>query len=112
MLIKIQAHTGVEFVNPDQISHVSMMRGYALIHLSNQAMLPIDLTEWERVEKLIAMPCDVLQVRYNDALQAIFRQSSRIQELEVLLAETQSGQPGPADDLKPSAMPDVDELPF
>lgn len=56
MLIKVQAHTGVEFINPDQITHVSMMRGYALIHLSNQAMLPIDLVEWDEIAPMLVKP--------------------------------------------------------
>jgi hypothetical protein len=53
MLIKIEAHTGIEYVNPWQITHVTAMRGYMLIHLTNQAMLPIALEEWPRIEPML-----------------------------------------------------------
>lgn len=55
MLIKIQAHTGVEYVNPAQITHVSEMRGYMLMHFANQAMIPIDPKEWERVRPVLTL---------------------------------------------------------
>jgi len=53
MLIEIKAHTGTEFVNPAQITHVSMMRGYVLIHFTSQEMIPIDLVEWDEVKPLL-----------------------------------------------------------
>lgn len=92
MLIEIKAHTGIEFVNPDQITHVSVMRGYMLIHLVNQAMLPIDPQEWERIQPLVALPPTVLEERYHTALRTIYRQAGRIQALEAQL------NPSAADD--------------
>ena len=53
MLIRIEAHTGIEYVNPWQITHVSEMKGYMLIHLVNQAMLPITPAEWVRIAPLL-----------------------------------------------------------
>jgi hypothetical protein len=53
MLIEIKAHTGTEFVNPEQITHVSMMRGYVLMHFTSQEMIPIDLVEWDEVKSLL-----------------------------------------------------------
>ena len=52
-LIMLEAHTGIEYVNPAHITHVSVMRGYMLIHLSNQAMLPVAPEEWTRVKPLL-----------------------------------------------------------
>lgn len=93
MLIKLKAHTGIEYVNPEQITHVSVMKGYMLIHLVNQAMIPIDPTEWERVEDQIALPIGRLEERYTEALHTVYRQSQHIKDLE-----TQLNPPPAADD--------------
>jgi hypothetical protein len=104
MLIEIKAHTGIEFVNPEQITTVSMMRGYALIHLTNQQMIPIDLEEWARIQPTIALPTSQLEERYTQALHTIYRLSQSVRDLEAQLNPEQS--PNDFD------VPDYDGLPF
>lgn len=103
MLIEIKAHTGTEFVNPEQITTVSMMRGYALIHLANQQMIPIDLAEWERIKPELALPTSQLEERYTQALHTIYRLSQSVRDLEAQV------NPPAADDRDPR---DHDGLPF
>lgn len=66
MLIQIEAHTGTEFVNPEQITHVSAMRGYMLIHLTNQAMLPIAPEQWEKVKPMLVKAQSGLEASADD----------------------------------------------
>jgi len=98
MLIEIKAHTGTEFVNPEQITHVSMMRGYALIHFTNQEMIPIDLVEWDEVKPLLVREAGV---KPGSGYISTWRSS---------VEEPQSGFEASAED--DNTLSTDDELPF
>lgn len=60
----------------------------------------LTMAQWDSVESLLV---NLLQRDYETALEAIYNQALRIEELEALLEKPQSGLEASADDLKSSS---------
>lgn len=65
-LLQVESVTGDEFINPDQITHVSPMRDSVVMHFADQSMVVLMHPEWTRVKPILVIPQSPLEASADD----------------------------------------------